>query len=139
MILCFAHFKEANAKMRADIFPINSRKRELKFPITWPRELPRKALISIFIFCAQAALIGRNRKISRFYGNCRELVLAKRPAANGAMSIEGGRPATRSATILPVIGAAVMPTWPWPKAYTTSGVAREAPTTGNESGRLGRW
>jgi len=39
-----------------------------------------------------------------------------RPAANRAMSIDGGRPATRSATILPFIGAAVIPTWPWPKA-----------------------
>jgi hypothetical protein len=41
---------------------------------------------------------------------------AKRAGANGAISIEAGRPATRSATTLPVIGAAVMPTWPWPKA-----------------------
>ena len=41
---------------------------------------------------------------------------AERPAANGEMSIGAGRPATRSATILPVIGAEVMPTWPWPKA-----------------------
>ena len=31
------------------------------------------------------------------------------------MSIDGGRPATRSATIFPVIGAALIPTWPWPK------------------------
>src|SRR6516164_6903061 len=38
-----------------------------------------------------------------------------RPVANGAMSIDGGRPATRSATIFPVIGAALIPTWPWPK------------------------
>ena len=41
---------------------------------------------------------------------------ANRPGANGAMSIGAGRPATRSATIRPVIGAAVMPIWPWPKA-----------------------
>jgi hypothetical protein len=37
-------------------------------------------------------------------------------AANGAMSIGAGRPETRSATIFPVIGAAVIPTWPCPNA-----------------------
>src|SRR5439155_5370209 len=41
---------------------------------------------------------------------------ANRVAANGPMSIDAGRPESRSATILPVIGAAVMPTWPCPKA-----------------------
>jgi hypothetical protein len=45
-----------------------------------------------------------------------DLPQPKRPGANAEMSIAGRRPAMRSATIFPVIGAAVIPTWPWPKA-----------------------
>src|SRR5581483_4507361 len=40
----------------------------------------------------------------------------KRLARNGVRSMPGRRPATRSASSMPVMPEDAMPTWPWPKA-----------------------
>ena len=50
----------------------NSRLGAKKFPFSRPRELARKGLICLAIFCTETALFGWNRKNSRFYGNKRD-------------------------------------------------------------------
>jgi putative ABC transport system substrate-binding protein len=64
---------------------------------------------------------------------------SKRRGLKGPTSTCGGSPLINSATVFPVLAAHVMPICPWPNAYTTSGVRREGPITGSESGTLGRW
>jgi len=54
------------------------------------------------------------------------------------MSMKGLRPATKSAIDRPVVGALVMPLWPWPKASKMRASLGSGPITGSESGVHGR-
>ena len=51
----------------------NSRLSRQKFPFLLLRELAAKSLIYLDVFVVKTALVGNNRKNSRFHGNKREI------------------------------------------------------------------
>src|SRR5215470_8171242 len=68
LFLAFPAWNEENSRFRR----INSRLGGRKFPFSLLREFAHKHLICLAVPSAKAALIGQNRKNSRFYGNNRD-------------------------------------------------------------------
>jgi hypothetical protein len=72
--LCAAIIERFDVPNNSRFGTINSRLGRFEFPFDPLRELIRKALIQRVFFGAETALIGQNRKNSRFHGNNREWI-----------------------------------------------------------------